>query len=198
MNRRLYLIILSIFLLLPSCLREVDLSEYSIPARMVMNADVVAGQPLSLTLSKTWFIGTKHPNLGLEGAEIQLYVNGTWAEEMVPLSTDSAGTVYCAAYIPKVGDVVLAIGNPFGVAAIVELLVRPAIQKMKRDDSVRLVRVKGIMADTFPKPSKGRRLIRAYWENGMFHLPKGLHSNGVLASMIGCNCLIDMRPGDPG
>ena len=88
-------------------------------------------------------------------------------------------------------------GNPFGVAAIVELLVRPAIQKMKRDDSVRLVRVKGIMADTFPKPSKGRRLIRAYWENGMFHLPKGLHSNGVLASMIGCNCLIDMRPGDP-
>ena len=106
MNRRLYLIILSIFLLLTSCLHEVDLSEYSIPARMVMNADVVAGQPLSLTLSKTWFIGTKHPNLGLEGAEIQLYVNGTWAEEMVPLSTDSAGTVYCAAYIPKVGDVV--------------------------------------------------------------------------------------------
>ena len=82
------------------------MSEYSIPARMVMNADVIAGQPLSLTLSKTWFIGTKHPNLGLEGAEIQLYVNGTWAEEMVPLSTDSAGTVYCAAYIPKVGDVV--------------------------------------------------------------------------------------------
>ena len=88
-------------------------------------------------------------------------------------------------------------GNPFGVAAIVELLVRPAIQKLKRDDSIRLVRVKGIMADTFPKPSKGRRLIRAYWENGVFHLPKGLHFNGVLASMIDCNCLIDMRPGDP-
>ena len=88
-------------------------------------------------------------------------------------------------------------GNPFGVAAMTELLVRPAVQKMKRDDSIRLVRVKGIMADTFSKPSKGRRLIRAYWENGMFHLPKGLHSNGVLASMIGCNCLIDMRPGDP-
>ena len=88
-------------------------------------------------------------------------------------------------------------GNPFGVAAMTELLVRPAVQKMKRDDSIRLVRVKGIMADTFSKPSKGRRLIRAYWENGRFHLPKGLHSNGVLASMIGCNCLIDMRPGDP-
>ena len=46
-------------------------------------------------------------------------------------------------------------GNPFGVAAMTELLVRPAIQKMKRDDSIRLVRVKGIMADTFPSPAKG-------------------------------------------
>ena len=88
-------------------------------------------------------------------------------------------------------------GNPFGVAAIMELLVRPAVQKQKRDASIRLVRVKGTMADTFPKPRKGRRLIRARWEDGRFYLPKGLHSNGVLASMIGCNCLIDMRPGDP-
>ena len=88
-------------------------------------------------------------------------------------------------------------GNPFGVAAMVELLVRPAVQKLKRDESLRLVRVKGVMADTFSKPSRGRRLIRAYWEDGVFHLPKGLHANGVLASMVGCNCLIDLKPGDP-
>ena len=45
------------------------------------------------------------------------------------------------------------------------------------------------------RPTPPRKMNAA--ENGMFHLPKGLHSNGVLASMIGCNCLIDMRPGDP-
>ena len=33
----------------------------------------------------------------------------------------------------------------------------------------------------------------SYLENGKFHLPNGLHSNGVLSSMAGCNCLIDTK-----
>jgi molybdopterin molybdotransferase len=82
-------------------------------------------------------------------------------------------------------------GNPFGVAVTTELLIRPALHKMMQDDALRLVRVKGTMADTFEKPLHGRRLIRAFWEDGVFHLPHGLHSNGVISSMAGCNCLID-------
>ena len=62
---------------------------------------------------------------------------------------------------------------------------------MTQDASVGLKEVDGIMAEDFVKPVKGRRFIRAYWENGKFHLPNGLHSNGVLSSMAGCNCLID-------
>ena len=88
-------------------------------------------------------------------------------------------------------------GNPFGVAVTTELLIRPLLQKMMQDDSLGLVRVKGIMADTFEKPVRGRRLVRAFYENGSFHLPSGLHSNGVLSSMAGCNCLIDVRPDSP-
>ena len=60
------------------------------------------------------------------------------------------------------------------------------------------------LSDAFGKPSPGRRFVRAYWENGVFHLPEGLNSNGVLASMVGCNCLLDvpagsdaLKPGDP-
>lgn len=86
-------------------------------------------------------------------------------------------------------------GNPFGVAVMMELLVRPALQKMKQDPSLGLSRVKGIMQDAFHKPSKGRRLLRATWKDGQFYLPDGLQSNGVLASMQGCNCLIDIRGG---
>lgn len=82
-------------------------------------------------------------------------------------------------------------GNPFGVAVTVEMLVRPLLQKMKQDDSLKLVRVKGILQEPFNKPSRGRRLIRATWKDGKIYLPDGLHSNGVLASMAGCNCLID-------
>lgn len=86
-------------------------------------------------------------------------------------------------------------GNPFGVAVVTELLARPAIQKMKQDDSLKLIQVHGTLLDDFKKKSRGRRFVRAIWEDGMFRLPDGLHSNGVLASMAGCNCLLDIKPG---
>lgn len=84
-------------------------------------------------------------------------------------------------------------GNPFGVAVGVELLIRPALEKMMQNPAIGLKEVAGVMADDFVKGIKGRRFIRAYWENGRFHLPNGLHSNGVLSSMAGCNCLIDTK-----
>lgn len=84
-------------------------------------------------------------------------------------------------------------GNPFGVAVTVELLIRPALEKMMQNPAIGLKEVAGEMADDFVKGIKGRRFIRAYWENGKFHLPNGLHSNGVLSSMAGCNCLIDTK-----
>lgn len=89
-------------------------------------------------------------------------------------------------------------GNPFGVAVMMELMVRPMLAKMKQDPTIALVRVKGVMADTFTKTGKGRRFVRAIWKDGVFHLPDGLHSNGVLSSMRGCNCLIDVdKCGEP-
>ena len=84
-------------------------------------------------------------------------------------------------------------GNPFGVAVTVELLIRPALEKMMQNPVIGLKEVAGVMADDFVKEIKGRRFIRAYWEDGKFHLPNGLHSNGVLSSMAGCNCLIDTK-----
>ena len=84
-------------------------------------------------------------------------------------------------------------GNPFGVAVTIELLIRPALEKMMQNPAIGLKEVTGVMADDFVKGIKGRRFIRAYWENGRFHLPNGLHSNGVLSSMAGCNCLIDTQ-----
>ena len=76
-------------------------------------------------------------------------------------------------------------GNPFGVAVTIELLIRPALEKMMQNPAIGLKEVTGVMADDFVKGIKGRRFIRAYWENGRFHLPNGLHSNGVLSSMAG-------------
>lgn len=89
-------------------------------------------------------------------------------------------------------------GNPFGVAVMMEMMVRPALQKMKQDSSLALKRVHGVMAEPFTKPSKGRRLARAIWRDGKFCFSEGLHSNGVLSSMRGCNCFLDIpRGGSP-
>ena len=66
-------------------------------------------------------------------------------------------------------------GNPFGVAVTIELLIRPALEKMMQNPAIGLKEVTGVMADDFVKGIKGRRFIRAY------------------CSMAGCNCLIDTK-----
>ncbi len=86
-------------------------------------------------------------------------------------------------------------GNPFGAAANLEILVRPMLAKLTGDDSLSVPVVSGIMDDVFPKASHGRRFIRARYKDGHVSLPDGLHSSGVLSSMKGCNCLVDIAPG---
>lgn len=88
-------------------------------------------------------------------------------------------------------------GNPFGAAANLELLVRPMLAKLTGDDSLSVPVVSGILDGVFPKASHGRRFIRASYKDGHVSLPDGLHSSGVLSSMKGCNCLVDIPPGTP-
>lgn len=45
-------------------------------------------------------------------------------------------------------------GNPFSALVITELLLRPMLAKMMRKPSLDLVRVQGILADAFEKPSQ--------------------------------------------
>ncbi|MCD8156101.1 MAG: molybdopterin-guanine dinucleotide biosynthesis protein B [Clostridiales bacterium] len=88
-------------------------------------------------------------------------------------------------------------GNPFGALANTELLVRPALAKMTGDDSFLMKKTSAVLQNNFPKKSGGRRFIRARYEDGKVFLPNGLHSSGVLASMRGCNCLVDIAAGTP-
>ena len=137
-----------------------------------------------------------HESLRLMGAE-RIF----WRVKMNPgmptlfsaykKTSDITATDHCAS--EREIPIISLSGNPFGVAVSIELLIRPALEKMMQDPSIGLKEVNGIMADNFEKGIKGRRFIRAYLENGKFHLPNGLHSNGVLSSMAGCNCLIDTK-----
>lgn len=86
-------------------------------------------------------------------------------------------------------------GNPFAALITFELLGRPVLAKLSGNKNLKAKRVIGIMEDEFNKPSNKRRFIRAYFNNGKVNLLEDKHSSGILASMVGCNCLIDISKG---
>lgn len=91
-------------------------------------------------------------------------------------------------------------GNPFAAAAIFELLARPVLQKLQGLSGQRLPKTTGILRTPFPKASPSRRLLRARLDEGDVYLPNGgasAHSSGVLSSMLGCNCFVDIPAGSP-
>ena len=95
------------------------------------------------------------------------------------------------------GKYILALsGNPFAAATTVELLARPLLAALSGDESLLPRRTRAVLDTPFGKASKGRRFIRGRLENGHVTLPAG-HASGMLASLVGCNCLIDI-PGGSG
>ncbi len=87
-------------------------------------------------------------------------------------------------------------GNPFASIATFELVARPLLAQLAADPSLCWRETAGILAEGFEKESQGRRFIRARYENGLLHT-QGSHSSGVLASLIGCNALVDIPAGSP-
>lgn len=87
-------------------------------------------------------------------------------------------------------------GNPFAAAATFELLAAPSICKMAGRAQPLPQRSTAITQSAFPKESIGRRFIRARLTGCKVAIPDG-HASGMLGSLIGCNCLIDIPSGSP-
>ena len=86
-------------------------------------------------------------------------------------------------------------GNPFATLATFEILGRPVLSKMSGNSEMNIRRTTGIMESEFNKKSRIRRFVRAYYNEGKVKLLDKNHSSGILSSMIGCNALIDIKPG---
>ena len=86
-------------------------------------------------------------------------------------------------------------GNPFAALACFEVFAVPVLRRLAGEKHVELRRAQGVLEGDFPKESKGRRLIRARMEGERVTLTGDNHSSGSLATMIGCNCLIDIPAG---
>ncbi|HEY5555960.1 gephyrin-like molybdotransferase Glp [Acetobacterium sp.] len=89
-------------------------------------------------------------------------------------------------------------GSPFGALTAFELLARPMLGKMARDNSLLMTADTAIIENDFCKKSKCKRFIRAIYHNGRVRLPEGGNTTGMIASMKDCNCLLEIEPGKSG
>lgn len=124
-----------------------------------------------------------HQVLPLLGAE-RLF----WKVAMKPGSP-----LLCGVYEGKL--LICLSGNPFAALACFEVFAVPVLRRLAGETRAALRRAQGTLTGDFPKESKGRRLIRARMEGDRVTLTGANHSSGSLATMIGCNCLIDIPAG---
>lgn len=85
-------------------------------------------------------------------------------------------------------------GNPYGTFVNLELFVLPVLEKMTGSRRYRAEYREGILAEAFEKTGKVPRFVRARWEEGMV-VWKRQNASGILSSLNGCNCLLEIPPG---
>ncbi|MGN0290048.1 MAG: gephyrin-like molybdotransferase Glp [Lachnospiraceae bacterium] len=123
-----------------------------------------------------------HEVLALLGAK-QLF----WGVRMKP-GTPAMFACYEGKYILCLS------GNPFAAAATFELLARPILAALSDEEGFLPQKERAILVNDFGKKSPGRRFVRGCYKDGQVELPAE-HSSGLLASMMGCNCLVDIPAG---
>lgn len=99
----------------------------------------------------------------------------------------------CALYQGKL--LICLSGNPFGATTNLELLVRPVLAKMTGRKDLRIVKKRAICQSEFSKKSFVTRYVRAYYDGSNVQMGKGSNASGILSSMCGCNCLIEIPAG---
>lgn len=87
-------------------------------------------------------------------------------------------------------------GNPFAAAATFELLARPLLAALTGESRFSLRSRTAVVDGSFPKASPGRRFLRGFYQEDRVSLT-GKNDSGMLASLVGCNCLVDLPAGSP-
>lgn len=99
----------------------------------------------------------------------------------------------CALYQGK--PLICLSGNPYGAAVNLELLIRPVLAKMAGRKDLNLQRLRAVCDSEFLKPSRVTRFVRAKYIDGHVKIADGSNDSGILSTMCGCNCLIEIPAG---
>ena len=101
----------------------------------------------------------------------------------------------CALYQGK--PLICLSGNPYGAAVNLELLIRPVLAKMSGRYDLVIKRIMAVCDSEFLKMSHVTRYVRARYADGHVKIADGSNDSGILSSMCGCNCLIEIPAGTP-
>lgn len=102
-----WLLLCFVLLSVVSCMKEIDLEHLRPAPRLVLNSVMTVGQPVTASLSRTWFYTEDKPNVTLTDANVHLYVNDQLYGQMTWKEGDSGYNnrgYYQSPYLPKQGD----------------------------------------------------------------------------------------------
>lgn len=181
--------------LLSARLRELDALPQVLPCR---GDDVkMIGEAVNRALEDSPFlITTGGVSVGKRDLmpEVCRFLKGELLFHGIPMKPGAPAL----AFRHRGGLVLCLSGNPFAASATFELLACPVLQRLQGLPDWPLPRIAAILQDPFPKASPVRRFLRGCFRNGEVSLPEGgtdVHASGMLTSMLGCNCLIDIPAG---
>lgn len=99
----------------------------------------------------------------------------------------------CARYKGKL--ILCLSGNPYAAAVNLELLARPLLAKLTGRKDLCLRRKRASLQNGYHKKSAVTRYVRAYYREGKAWIANGSNDSGVLSSLCGCNCLVEIPAG---
>lgn len=86
-------------------------------------------------------------------------------------------------------------GNPYGATANLELMVRPVLARLSSRADLVPQKMQAVSKSVFTKRSKVARYLRAVYEDGYVRSADGSNGSGILSTMCGCNCFIEIPAG---
>lgn len=89
-------------------------------------------------------------------------------------------------------------GNPFGAVTGFEILVRPVLAKMCRNNAMNSIKLEVCVSNDFDKASDNCRFVRGHYDGNTVSVVEGNHSSGAISSMVHTNCLIEIEAGRNG
>lgn len=82
-------------------------------------------------------------------------------------------------------------GNPYAAMANFDLYFWPVAAKLLGDPSLELPVKKAVLQTPYHKKIRLRRLVRAWYHDGVVELPSEVHASSVISNLTACNCYLD-------